>query len=73
MDKVEKLAKYFSIKISDLIEKKSIDKNPVEVATIHTEMLQDEEFMEMYKYFKPLNAKKRKIVKDLIRSLADED
>lgn len=73
MDKVEKLAKYFNISISDLVEKKSIENKPVELAEIHVEMIKDEDLNEIYGYFKSLNAKKRKIVKDLIRSLADED
>ena len=72
MDKVEKLAKYFNIKISDLIEKKTIENNPVEIAELHVEMLKDEEYVEMYAYFRTLDTKKRKIVKDLIRSLADD-
>ncbi len=72
MDKVEKLAKYFNIKISDLIEKRTIESKPVETAQLHVEMLQDEDFVEMYEYFRTLETKKRKIVKDLIRSLADD-
>ena len=72
MDKVELLAKYFGIKISDLVEKKTIEKNPVEMAEKHAEMLKDEDLLEVYEYFKSLDAKKRKIVKDLMRSLADD-
>ena len=72
MDKVEKLANYFGIKISDLIEKKSIEKNPVEMAEKHIEMIKDEDFVRLYAYFKALNAKKRKIVDDLVRNLADD-
>lgn len=72
MDKVEKLAKYFGIKISDLIEKKSIEKKPVEMAEKHVEMIMDEDLVEVYEYFKTLNAKKRKIVKDILRNLAED-
>lgn len=72
MDKVERLAKYFGIKISDLVEKKTIEKNPVETAEKHAEMLKDEDLLEVYEYFKALDAKKRKIVKDLVRSLAED-
>ena len=71
MDKVEKLANYFGIKISDLIEKKSIETNPEEIAELHVEMLMDEDLIEVYEYFKTLDEKKRQIVKDLVRSLAD--
>ena len=70
MDKVEKLAKYFNIKISDLIEKKSIEKNPVDMATVHAKILLDEEYVSMYRNFKLLDKAQRKIVKDLINSLA---
>ena len=70
MDKVELLAKYFNIKISDLIEKKSIENNPEEMATIHAEIIMDEEYVNMYENFKLLDEAQRKIVKDLINSLA---
>ena len=70
MDKVEKLAKYFNIKISDLIEKKSIEKNPVEMATIHAKIISDEEYVSMYRNFRLLDKEQRKIVKDLINNLA---
>jgi transcriptional regulator with XRE-family HTH domain len=72
MDKVERLAKYFGIKISDLVEKKTIEKNPMEMAKKHAEMLKDEDILEVYEYFKALDTKKRKIVKDLVRSLAED-
>lgn len=72
MDKVEILAKYFGIKISDLVETKSIEENPDEMAEIHAEMIQDEDLLDVYTYFRTLNAKKRKIVKDLIRNLAED-
>lgn len=72
MDKVEKLAKYFGIKISDLIEKESIEENPMESAEKHVEMLQDEDLVEMYEFYKTLNAKKRKTVLDLVRNLAED-
>lgn len=67
MDKVELLAKYFRIKISDLVEMR----HPEDLAIMHAEMLRDEDLIEVYEYFKTLDAKKRQIVKDLVRSLAD--
>lgn len=70
MDKLEKLAQYFNVKISDLVEKKSINSNPVEMATIHAAILMDEEYVDMYEYFKLLDEAQRKIVKDLVRNLA---
>lgn len=73
MDKVEKLAAYFGIKISDLIEKKTIENNPKETAELHFEILMDEDFVGMFEEFKSLDAKKKQIVKDLVHSLADAD
>lgn len=64
------MANYFNIKISDLVEKKSIESNPVEIATIHAAILMDEEYVDMYEYFKLLDEAQRKIVKDLVRNLA---
>ena len=49
-----------------------IEKNPSAVAERHTEMLMDEDFNEIFVYFKTLDTKKRKIVKDLIRNLAED-
>ena len=72
MDKVERLAKYFGVKISDLIEKKTIEENPTEMAAIHAEMVKDEDFVEVYQYFKTLDSKKRQIIKDLIRNLSED-
>lgn len=70
MDKVEALAKYFGIKISDLIEKKSIEKNPVEMAEMHAAILMDEEYVDLYESFKLLDESQKKIVKDLIYNFA---
>jgi len=70
MDKVEMLARYFNIKISDLVEKKSVENNPEETANIHAEIIMDEEYVNMYENFKLLDEAQRKIVKDMINSLA---
>lgn len=77
MDKVEKLAEYFGILKSDLIEKKSvqerIEENPAGMAELHFEILMDEDFVGMFDDFKKLDKKKRKIITDLAHSLADSD
>ena len=71
MDKVEKLAEYFGIMKSDLIEvKESIQADPVVMAQRHIEMITDEDLDEMFDDFKKLDAAKRQIVKDLVHSLA---
>jgi transcriptional regulator with XRE-family HTH domain len=52
---------------------KEIEVNPVKVAERHFEMIMDEDLSEIFEDFKSLDAKKRKIVKDLIRSLAETE
>ena len=71
IDKIEKLAMLFRIRKSDLIEEKSISDNPVEMAERHFEMIMDEDVNEIFEAFRSLDAGKKKIVKDLIRSLAE--
>lgn len=73
MDKVEMLANYFGILKSDLIEEKTIQNDPVGMAEIHVEMIMDEDLSDIFKDFKTLDAKKRKIVKDLVKSLAETE
>ena len=73
MDKVEMLADYFGILKSDLIEEKTIENDPVGTAERHIEILMDEDFVELFEDFKTLDKKKRKIVKDLVHSLADAE
>lgn len=50
-----------------------IENQPVEMATLHAEMIMDEDMIEIYGYFKKMNAKKRSLAKDLIRNLAETD
>lgn len=67
MDKVEKLAKYFEIKISDLIEK--IEETPVETAEFHARILSDKELMKCIEVYYELSASSQKMVRDLIQNL----
>ena len=70
---VLKFAKVLNVSVATLTGlNESIEKNPMEMAEKHAEMLKDEDYVEIYQYYKSLNAKKRKIVKDLMRSLADD-
>jgi len=71
MDKVEKLADYFGILKSDLIEEKTIQNSPKEMAELHFEMIMDEDLTDIFKDLKFLDARERKIVKDLAHSLAE--
>lgn len=50
-----------------------IKKNPSATAERHFEILMDEDFISMFDEFHSLDAKKRKIVKDLVHSLADAE
>lgn len=71
MDKIELLANYFGILKSDLIEEKTINNSPKEMAERHFEMVMDEDLNEIFDDFRSLDAGKKKIVKDLVRSLAE--
>lgn len=71
MDKVEKLADYFGILKSDLIEEKTIQNSPKEMAELHFEMIMDEDLTDIFRDLKFLDARERKIVKDLAHSLAE--
>lgn len=51
--------------------KEEIKKAPVEAAERHFEMVMDEDLSEIFEDFKSLDATKRKIVKDLVHSLAE--
>lgn len=48
-----------------------IEADPVGMAERHFEILMDEDFTSMFDGFRELDEKQRKIVKDLVRSLAE--
>lgn len=48
-----------------------IEKNPVGMAERHFEMIMDEDLSEIFEDFRSLDAAKKKIVKDLVHSLAE--
>ena len=48
-----------------------INRDPAEMAEKHFEMITDEDLSEIFEDFKTLDKKKRKIVKDLVKSLAE--
>lgn len=50
--------------------KEEIEQKPVEAAERHIEMIMDEDLSDIFEDFKSLDATKRKIVKDLVHSLA---
>jgi transcriptional regulator with XRE-family HTH domain len=50
-----------------------IKKDPKATAERHFEILMDEDFIGMFNEFQSLDKQKRKIVKDLVRSLAETE
>ena len=71
IDRIEVMADYFGILKSDLIEEKTIENSPKEMAELHFEMIMDEDLSEIFADLKFLDARERKIVKDLAHSLAE--
>jgi transcriptional regulator with XRE-family HTH domain len=73
MDKVEKLANYFGVKISDLIEVKGIEEKPEETATLHAKILTDLELIETIEEYYLLSVENQKMVRELIRNLQKQE
>lgn len=73
MDKVEKLAQYFGIKISDLIEERTIESNPVETAGFHARILTDTELLKSLEEYYELSPSNQKMVRDLIHNLQKQE
>lgn len=65
------ISKALGINPNSLLD--DIQENPVKTAERHIEILMDEDISEMFEDFKKLDAKKRKIVKNLVHSLAESD
>ena len=64
---LQKLAKALDLRGSDLI----IESNPKEAATLHARVLMDTELMLSIEQYYELSDEKKKMVRDLIRSLAE--
>lgn len=64
---LQKLAKALDLRGSDLI----IENNPKETAELHARVLLDDELMEVVEQYYTLSDDKKKMVRDLIRSLAE--
>lgn len=72
--KVVKFAEVLHTSIADLMGwNDEIKKSPVEVVERHFEILMDEDFIGIFEDFKKLNAKEKKIVKELIHNMADTE
>ncbi len=64
---LQKLAKALDLRGSDLI----VESNPKEAATLHAKVLMDSELMLSIEQYYELSDEKKKMVRDLIRSLAE--
>ena len=64
---LQKLAVALDLRGSDLI----IESNPKEAATLHAKVLSDSELMISIEQYYELSDEKKKMVRDLIRSLAE--
>ena len=72
--KIVKFAEVLGVSVAYLMGwEEKIEKNPVGMAERHFEMLMDEDLAEIFEEFKSLDATKKKLVKDLIHSLASSE
>lgn len=71
--KIEAMANYFGIQKSDLIEEKTIENSPVQMAERHFEMIMDEDLNEIFDLLQQMDSNKRKIAKGLLRSLVETE
>ena len=75
-DKIEAMSVLFNISPEYILGwneevNKEIKKNPTKMAQIHIEMVEDIDLTDLFQDFKLLDARERKIVKDLAHSLAE--
>lgn len=72
--KVVKFAEVLGVSVAYLMGwEEEIKNNPEATAERHFEILMDEDFIGMFDEFRTLDKKKRKIVIDLVHSLADTE
>jgi transcriptional regulator with XRE-family HTH domain len=68
----QKIATYFNVSVGYLLgEEEKIKADPVGTAERHFEMIMDEDLSEIFEDFKNFDETKRKIVKNLVKSLAE--
>ena len=71
---IEKYANIFGCKPQFIMGwEDEIEKNPVKMAERHYEIIMDEDISEIFDDFKKLDSKQKKIVKNLVKSLADSE
>ena len=72
--KIVKFAEVLGVSVAYLMGwEEKIEKDPVGMAERHFEMIMDEDLADIFEEFKSLDATKKKLVKDLIRSLASSE
>lgn len=74
MDKLQKLADYFGVEKSDLVEKHSVDNKYYlsgQATQIANELVKDPELVLIHQSLKKLSKKDRAIVKALLESLSE--
>lgn len=72
--RIVKFSEVLGVSIAHLMGwDEEIKKDPEGSAERHIEILMDEDFIEMFDEFHRLDSKKRKIVKDLVHSLAEAE
>ena len=72
--KIVKFAEVLGVSVAYLMGwDEKIEKDPVGMAERHFEMLMDEDLAEIFEEFKSLDDTKKKLVKDLIHSLASSE
>lgn len=68
----QKIASYLDVSVGYILgEEAKISKDPVGMAERHFEIIMDEDIADIFDDFKILDATQRKLVKDLVHSLAE--
>jgi transcriptional regulator with XRE-family HTH domain len=67
---LKKISDVLGIRPSELIFEEKIERNPVEMAERHFEIIMDEDIADIFDDFKTLDESERDIVKNLVHSLA---
>lgn len=68
---LKKISDILEIRPSELIFAEELEKNPVTMAERHIEIIMDEDISDIFDDFKMLDETQRRIVKDLVHSLAE--
>ena len=67
---LKKISDVLGIRPSELIFEGSVELDPVGSAELHADMLMDEDFVSMFPEFRLLGEQERRLVKNLVHSLA---